>query len=524
MPLLFECCLYRHHGQVKPSSSNAERLSIGSGAAASEDDSAIEACADNLLAEAVLLEPQVTAMLHELCSAFGGELSGLEFKLKSRESLLRKMHAKLSEARTEAIDAEDETEVDIAALMYGPRITDVLRYTVIIDTARYTPGVEAAMARFEGDRSTKTIDLKNYWSGNDTYQGINDVFAVTAPALPSGYLNFEVQFHTPESFASKMDAHALYDQFRRTRDPDAKRALWARMAELAAAVPVPTGVLGIPYVKSRSMPGQAAAYAELAQARAVLLEPKLCELVRAACAEAGVAAPSVTSSVCSAEALERLLEQRADDYEVDDAEDLKQALGFMYAGLVVSLVLPAERFAALAPRVCANLAAQVVCRSTINGWATAASHEEHRLSAGRLRSSAGDPAVEAEDSCVLEASILRQRKTQASTIRQRKTQGAKAWHAHGVGLGLQICASAPGVDDGVAFTDDQLVPCTIMLHTAASQAVQAELQALYAAYRHAPTRDMRRALGAKYSMLVGSVAVPEGAAQLHLDIQTYSEC
>ena len=67
--------------------------------------------------------------------------------------------------------------------------------------------------------------LKNYWPSSDNYQGINDSYAVPCAASPSGKLLFELQFHTPESFAFKSDSHVLYETFRAARDPDAKLIL-----------------------------------------------------------------------------------------------------------------------------------------------------------------------------------------------------------------------------------------------------------------------------------------------------------
>ena len=79
------------------------------------------------------------------------------------------------------------------------------------------------------------------------YQGINDVFTMPCRHSPTGAFKFEVrglagtpcpanvngappcapqvQFHTPESFAYKMAAHGLYEDFRSTRDPKRKVTL-----------------------------------------------------------------------------------------------------------------------------------------------------------------------------------------------------------------------------------------------------------------------------------------------------------
>ncbi len=59
-------------------------------------------------------------------------------------------------------------------------------------------------------------------AGCGRYHGINDVFAVPCEGSATGSLKFEVQFHTPVSFAHKSKEHAMYSEFRSTLDPDRK--------------------------------------------------------------------------------------------------------------------------------------------------------------------------------------------------------------------------------------------------------------------------------------------------------------
>ena len=67
--------------------------------------------------------PGVRSCLEETVAEHGGELCGLEYALKSRESLFRKVTTRL---RTEK------------ALELGSAITDALRFTIVIPPEEYT--------------------------------------------------------------------------------------------------------------------------------------------------------------------------------------------------------------------------------------------------------------------------------------------------------------------------------------------------------------------------------------------------
>ena len=51
--------------------------------------------------------------------------------------------------------------------------------------------------------------------------------------LYSGRLRFELQFHTPESWAFKSESHELYEIFRAEMDPEKRTDAWTRQAALA---------------------------------------------------------------------------------------------------------------------------------------------------------------------------------------------------------------------------------------------------------------------------------------------------
>jgi hypothetical protein len=57
-------------------------------------------------------------------------------------------------------------------------ILDILRYTAIFPTKRYTAGVRATI-RSLADYGFTSLRVKNYWGPGDGYQGINSVFVST---------------------------------------------------------------------------------------------------------------------------------------------------------------------------------------------------------------------------------------------------------------------------------------------------------------------------------------------------------
>ena len=61
-------------------------------------------------------------------------------------------------------DVEAELGVDMEHIVWS--ISDALRYTLMVDTQKYTQAVLAAVARLE-QNGIKPVSLKNYWGGGD---------------------------------------------------------------------------------------------------------------------------------------------------------------------------------------------------------------------------------------------------------------------------------------------------------------------------------------------------------------------
>lgn len=181
---------------------------------------------EGLMERARAVEPAVSADLQAIADAHGGQLLGYDFRLKSESSLERKVGDKTREGMTREQAAG--------------AIKDSLRYTVGLDPDRYTDGVSGALTTLES-KGYEITEAKNYWQPGDPYSGLNMV-----AQHPDGHV-FELQFHTPDSYAMKEhDNHVLYERYRAADTPVAeRRELYATMAQKWDDVVVPTGVMAI---------------------------------------------------------------------------------------------------------------------------------------------------------------------------------------------------------------------------------------------------------------------------------------
>lgn len=129
-------------------------------------------------------EKQVTKDLLEISEKLGTEMVGLDFRLKSEDSLTRKV---LKEPNN--------------------KMRDVLRYTNIS-----SPDTQVSnyfkMTEELNKRGYNISKVKNYWNNPDNpYNGVN-INLIT----PDNY-EFELQFHTAESFELKNgQLHKLYEE------------------------------------------------------------------------------------------------------------------------------------------------------------------------------------------------------------------------------------------------------------------------------------------------------------------------
>ena len=155
-----------------------------------------KAQAQQLITVAAKAESAATASLTSLADTTGGEIVGLEYRLKSEESLTRKIF--------DIADASGEDPAEVSKDM-----KDVLRYTTVFEPDKYVEGVKATVAQLLATGHTKK-KFKNTWGNKTGYLGINAVFVTPEGAM------FELQFHTPTSFHAKDEGtHDLYEEQRR---------------------------------------------------------------------------------------------------------------------------------------------------------------------------------------------------------------------------------------------------------------------------------------------------------------------
>jgi hypothetical protein len=141
--------------------------------------------------KAIRNEPHITQELQEIVKAYGGYLDGLEYRLKSPSSVFEKIYVRPE--KTPIVD-----------------MNDIVRYTEIQNPDKLVSSVQGTISDLEKN-GYEIIKLKNTWIDDTTpYQGIN------AQIISPDGQSFELQFHTPESFALKNseEMHGLYEQTR----------------------------------------------------------------------------------------------------------------------------------------------------------------------------------------------------------------------------------------------------------------------------------------------------------------------
>lgn len=159
----------------------------------------LPAAAKHVYETAQANEPKVTGALKTIAKEHGGEMAGLDFRLKTQESLARKIG---NDAREKGISIGDA----------AGQISDALRYTAVFPFDTYTAGVKSMLADLETS-GLKVERVKNFWDGN-SYEGIN------AKLRTKDGMAVELQFHTAQTLDIKeKKSHAIYELMRVTTDP-----------------------------------------------------------------------------------------------------------------------------------------------------------------------------------------------------------------------------------------------------------------------------------------------------------------
>lgn len=184
------------------------------------DNERVDAYVENAKQAERDISPQVRAAAW----IAGAEVIGFDNRLKSPDSLKRKVATSLKENPGQSAEAALAT------------LGDAVRYTLQWRDDQYTDGVTTAAQVLSawGNDSTK---WSNTWGRTQGYKGLNTGWR----APRSGQL-FEVQFHTPASKAAQEATHKLYEEQRLPgTSPERKKELQEQQNALFAAVPVPAG-------------------------------------------------------------------------------------------------------------------------------------------------------------------------------------------------------------------------------------------------------------------------------------------
>lgn len=188
------------------------------------DVTRFQSSAEQVIGQYSAMEPEITSFMEDMAAEYDVELVGLNHRLKSPESLSRKMSNVASKAGLTPEEAQ-------------AHVRDALRYTMRIPDETYLETVQRVLEEFR--RHNYEIDAKNSWAPNSEYMGIN--VTVTDPETDK---SFEVQFHTPESLRVKHDEnHPLYVVNRAA--PKGSKEYKERQAAMivnSSKIPVPEGV------------------------------------------------------------------------------------------------------------------------------------------------------------------------------------------------------------------------------------------------------------------------------------------
>lgn len=171
--------------------------------------------AEQYIEQAQKAEPTVTDDIKEILAQGSSELIGEEFKIKTQKSLQRKIKS-----------------------FPNKKMKDILRYTSISSSNDLAKEIVRIQAGLENKGYTVT-NIKNTWNNPvNPYNGVN-----TNIITPEGY-EFELQFHTPESFELKNgELHKLYEEFRVLDHDNPKRAeLNEKMFSLSNRLTTPPNI------------------------------------------------------------------------------------------------------------------------------------------------------------------------------------------------------------------------------------------------------------------------------------------
>lgn len=192
------------------------------------DEKRCNQTANNLYNRALNIEKVITGDIIEIGKSLGIKNEGLAFRLKSFESLERKIRSKYL----------DEKINDLTIEGAANDIKDANRYTYVLDSKDFTFKYKE-VNNILLEKGYILNKVKNTFKVEGaTYKGINNNYI-----SPSG-TQFELQFHTQESFNLKQnELHKLYEEQRADNTSlERKKELVDQMIFLSSKLTIPKDI------------------------------------------------------------------------------------------------------------------------------------------------------------------------------------------------------------------------------------------------------------------------------------------
>lgn len=186
--------------------------------------------ADKIFENAKKKEPKITKDVINAAKLSGSEMYGLNHRLKTQDSIKRKIDTDSEEKEISISDAAND-------------IKDAVRYTTIQNTKNFVTSYFKTKRELE-KLGYEEVRCRNYFekylNGTAKHKSVQSVFRD-----PKGYL-FEIQFQTPESQKAKDEKVPIYEERRKPGlSEDRKVELEELMVNLMDPVPIPDDVLKI---------------------------------------------------------------------------------------------------------------------------------------------------------------------------------------------------------------------------------------------------------------------------------------
>lgn len=152
----------------------------------------------------------------------GGEMRGLEWAVKSQDSIERKLRDKY---QPRGLMGDDLAQA----------LQDVLRFTAVFHPADYANSVQRTLWHLQA-YGYQVMGEDNSWAPGDIYDALHYVLSPPMASVP-----VELQFHTEETWTLKeVKQHQLYEELRDPSTPPERQAeLWDTMASYWADIERP---------------------------------------------------------------------------------------------------------------------------------------------------------------------------------------------------------------------------------------------------------------------------------------------